>query len=76
MAHVVERHNLRQHMQFSSELKSANFDKSDSKWMVQLSNGEVFKATYLILATGRFNKLVWPCILGQEKFAGEQYHTG
>ncbi|PON29972.1 hypothetical protein TGAM01_v201338 [Trichoderma gamsii] len=76
MNHVVERHNLRQHMQFSSELKSANFDKSDSKWMVQLSTGETFKATYLILATGRFNKIVWPSIPGQEKFAGEQYHTG
>ncbi|KAL6909199.1 FAD/NAD(P)-binding domain-containing protein [Trichoderma evansii] len=76
MNHVVKRHNLRQHMQFNSELKSANFDKSDSTWIILLSTGESFKATYLILATGRFNKIVWPSIPGQEKFAGEQYHTG
>ncbi|GFP51931.1 cyclohexanone 1,2-monooxygenase [Trichoderma asperellum] len=76
MNHVVERHNLRQHMQFSSELKSATFYKSDSTWTILLSTGETFKATYLILATGRFNKTVWPSIPGQEIFAGEQYHTG
>lgn len=63
-------------MQFSSELKSATFDKLESTWTVQLLTGESFKTTYLILATGRFNKIVWPSIPGQEKFTGEQYHTG
>ncbi|KAK1249686.1 hypothetical protein MKX08_009689 [Trichoderma sp. CBMAI-0020] len=76
MNHVVDRHNLRQHMQFSSELESAAFDNSDSKWTIKLSSGETYKATYLVLATGRFNKIFWPTIPGQEKFAGKQYHTG
>lgn len=63
-------------MQFSTELKSATFDKSDSTWTVLISTGETLKATYLVLATGRFNKIVWPSIPGQEKFTGQQYHTG
>ncbi|PTB44687.1 hypothetical protein M441DRAFT_162172 [Trichoderma asperellum CBS 433.97] len=74
LKHIVDHYDLRQHIHFSSELKSASFN--ESAWTVKFSTGESFKATYLILAVGTFNKTVWPNFPGHEKFKGEQYHTG
>lgn len=74
LKHIVDHYDLRQHIYFSSELKSASFNQAT--WTVKFATDESFKATYLILAVGTFNKTVWPTIPGQDKFKGEQYHTG
>lgn len=74
LKHMVKRHGLQKHMQFSRELKSASFQ--DSSWTLRFSTGETVKTTYLIAATGAFNKPNWPKIPGCERFSGEQYHSG
>lgn len=74
--HVVERHDLRKHMQFGTELQAASFDKASSLWTVQFSTGETLKVRYLITALGTYSKINYPAIPGIEKFRGEKYHTG
>ncbi|KAM0462245.1 hypothetical protein ACHAO4_001446 [Trichoderma viride] len=74
LKHMVKRHGLKKHMQFSTELESASFQ--DSSWILSFSTGETVKTTYLIAATGAFHKANWPEIPGREKFSGEQYHSG
>lgn len=74
LKHMVKRHGLKKYMQFSTELKSASFQ--DSSWILSFSTGETVKTTYLIAATGAFNKANWPKIPGRERFSGEQYHSG
>lgn len=73
---LVERYDLGQHIQLDTELKGASFDVATSSWTVNLSNGETYKTTYLVLACGGFHTPNWPKIPGLEKFAGPVFHTG
>ncbi|KAH6989830.1 cyclohexanone monooxygenase [Ilyonectria sp. MPI-CAGE-AT-0026] len=50
--HVMGKHHLREHFQFSTELLSAEWDESISKWHVQTSTGDNFLTTYLFTALG------------------------
>lgn len=74
LQHVVKRHNLRRHMQFNTELISADYDESRRLWKVQTSKGSL-ETTYLITALGILSATNWPDIPGLDKYKGELYHT-
>ncbi len=76
LAHVVDRHNLRPHMQFNTELLSAQYDEERNVWIVETSTSETFTCHYLVTALGLLSKQNWPAIPGRETFKGEVYHTG
>lgn len=74
--HVVERHDLRKHMQFNTELEHAQYDEARNVWVVECSDGQTYTARYLITALGLLSKTNYPRIPGIETFQGEMYHTG
>lgn len=74
LEHVVDRHNLRQHMQFNTELLSAQWSKEEHTWTIKTSDG-LFTARYFISALGILTDPNWPDIPGRERFEGEIYHT-
>ena len=74
--HVVDRHDLRKHMQFNTELLSAEFDESTNRWRLQTSTDEVFTSKYLVTALGLLSKQNFPNYPGISSFKGELYHTG
>ncbi|EXJ72877.1 cyclohexanone monooxygenase [Cladophialophora psammophila CBS 110553] len=74
LEHVVERHNLRQHMQFNTEMVAADWDVSGF-WRVKMKNGDVFIVRYLVTALGLLSKQNYPDIAGIDDFKGEKYHT-
>jgi len=76
LEHVVDRHDLRKHMQFNTELMNASFDESQDVWRTETSTGDVFTSRYLITALGLLSKQNWPDIKGINTFKGELYHTG
>ncbi|KAL7938463.1 FAD/NAD(P)-binding domain-containing protein [Trichoderma chlorosporum] len=76
LKHVVKRHDLRQYMQFSTELESASFNSVSSLWTARFTSGETIQTRYLITALGTYSKVMYPAIPGIENFAGEKYHTG
>lgn len=76
LQHVVERHDLRQHMQFNTEMKAASWDAGQSRWTISLSSGKDLTARYLITAVGLLSKQNYPDIPGLNSFKGEMYHTG
>ncbi len=76
LIHVVDKHNLRQHIQFNTQLESASFDETTHLWEVECSTGETFKVRYLVTALGLLSKTNYPNIPGIETFRGEMYHTG
>jgi cyclohexanone monooxygenase len=83
LRHVVERHDLRQHMQFNTKMKAASWDESESRWTVSISARTLSARTetkltsrYLVTALGLLSKQNYPDIPGLNSFKGEMYHTG
>ena len=75
LEHVVEKHDLRKHMQFETEMLSADWDAEQSVWRVEVSTGETFVVRYLVTALGLLSKHNYPDINGLNTFKGEMTHT-
>src|ERR1700761_1603526 len=75
LEHVVERHDLRKHMQFNTELLSADWDADANLWRIETSTGQTFMVRYLITALGLLSKANYPDIQGLDTFKGEVTHT-
>ncbi|KEF55703.1 cyclohexanone monooxygenase [Exophiala aquamarina CBS 119918] len=76
LKNVVDRYDLRKHMQFHTELQHARYNEQKNHWVVECSTGQTFTARYLITALGLLSKTNFPNIKGIETFQGEMYHTG
>jgi cyclohexanone monooxygenase len=76
LQHVVTRHDLRQHMQFNTEMKAASWDEPRNLWTVLLSSGKKLTSHYIVTAIGLLSKQNYPDIPGLKSFNGEIYHTG
>lgn len=77
---VADRHRLRDHTLFNTEVLSAVFDEHAESWTLQLrgSDGRVFdrSARIVISAVGVLNRPKWPEIEGIDTFAGTMLHSG
>lgn len=74
LEHVIDRHNLQEHIQYSTELTSAKYEENQNVWMVETSSGK-YTARYLITALGLLSSPNLPYIPGRENFGGEVLHT-
>lgn len=74
LKHVVERHDLRKHIEFNLEVSSAEYNEHDSSWTV-FTQGKTIKTRYLITSLGQLTQMNWPKIPGRELYKGELYHT-
>jgi cation diffusion facilitator CzcD-associated flavoprotein CzcO len=74
--HVVDRFELRRHIQVGAEVTSASFDETSGTWTVAVSGGTVYRARFLIAATGVLSVPYYPDVPGREGFRGESHHTG
>jgi cation diffusion facilitator CzcD-associated flavoprotein CzcO len=73
--HVVERFNLRQHMQFSTRVTSALYHEQDRHWQICTDRGDVVSAKYCVLATGFLSAGSIPEFEGLADYQGNQYLT-
>src|SRR5262245_32891526 len=71
----VERHGIRDHVRFGTEVASAVFDAAAGTWTVETTRGERFVSPVLVSAVGLFNNPTVPDIAGREQFKGEQFHS-
>jgi cation diffusion facilitator CzcD-associated flavoprotein CzcO len=74
--HVVDRFDLRRHIQFGARVKSATWDEAGARWVVVTDDGTEHRARFLVAATGVLSVPYFPDVPGRDDFAGEQYHTG
>ena len=74
--HVVEKYDLRKHMQFNTQLLSADWDDEKGVWRVEISTGENLTARYLVTALGLLSKQNYPDIKDIDTYKGEMHHTG
>jgi cation diffusion facilitator CzcD-associated flavoprotein CzcO len=73
---VVDRFDLRSHIQTGEKVVSALFDEDANCWTVTTEKGDVIRARWVISATGGLSVPNYPLIEGLEDFAGLAYHTG
>lgn len=79
--HVVDKHGLRAHMQFSTEMVGARWDEASRRWHVKCSTGQdtttTFSARYLITALGLLHRKKDPGIPGalDGTFGGRVVHS-
>ena len=73
---VATRLSLRKHYQFNTRVTSAVWDASRKLWQVTTSRGEVYEATYCIMATGPLSVPKDPEIAGIDRFKGRLLRAG
>ncbi|OJJ36329.1 hypothetical protein ASPWEDRAFT_109054 [Aspergillus wentii DTO 134E9] len=74
LQHVVERHDLRRHMQFNTKMTAADWDEDSQMWTIHTTQG-TWTARYLITAMGLLNTRNYPNIPGLDSFKGDLLHT-
>ena len=73
--HVVDRFDLRRHIQLDTEVVGARFDDARNVWVVRTAAGDEHSARYLVNALGLLAKTNMPDIPGRDSFAGTLVHT-
>jgi cation diffusion facilitator CzcD-associated flavoprotein CzcO len=74
--HVVDRFDLRRHIQLDASVTSAVYNEARGRWTAMVGDGTNFHSRFLIAATGVLSVPHFPDVPGREAFRGEQYHTG
>lgn len=72
---VADRLDLRKHFQFNTRVTRAEWDEKQAIWRVTTDKGEVYEATYCIMATGPLSIPKDPEIPGLERYKGELYRA-
>ena len=76
---VAERHELRPHIRFETEVVEAVFDEAQALWRVEVKTKdgrrEVLEANALVTAVGQLNRPRIPDIPGADSFAGPAFHS-
>ncbi|VUC34762.1 unnamed protein product [Clonostachys rosea] len=75
LRHVVDKHNLRKHMRFLTEMQNASWSDQEKTWVVSCSDNLVIRARYLINSLGLLSKPNYPDIPGISSYAGKLIHT-
>ncbi|MCY3569248.1 MAG: NAD(P)/FAD-dependent oxidoreductase, partial [Chloroflexi bacterium] len=73
--HVVDKFDLRKHMQFGCQVEEATFDEDGCFWRVRLKDGREITGRFLLTAMGMLSAATLPRIKGRDDFEGESWHT-
>ncbi|KAH6628983.1 hypothetical protein C7974DRAFT_311994 [Boeremia exigua] len=75
LKHIVKKHELRQYMQFNTEMTSAVWNECTQRWRITCSTGLVVDARYLVNSLGLLSKVHYPPIAGISTYKGKLVHT-
>ncbi|KAK1019202.1 hypothetical protein LTR54_001017 [Friedmanniomyces endolithicus] len=75
LEHVVERHDLRKHMRFNTQMLCANWTDESNRWHITVTGDKKVTAKYLITGLGLLSAKNFPSIPGLETFKGDLHHT-
>jgi 4-hydroxyacetophenone monooxygenase len=75
----AEKHDLRRHIRFETEVEEARFDEGRELWRVTAKTAdgerETLEANALVTAVGQLNRPRYPDIPGLESFDGPSFHS-
>lgn len=73
--HVVDKFDLREHMQFGCLVKRCIFDDNTQVWSVELEDGRTVTCRFLLTAIGILSAPTLPRYEGMDRFLGNSFHT-
>ncbi len=72
---LTEKHGLRRHVRFNTDIVHARFDGDSGLWTIQDREGNSWTARVLISGTGGLSNPKIPAIDGLDSFEGPVFHT-
>lgn len=75
MEHVGQTYGVTPNVRFGEAVVSCVFDEAANLWRVETDQGTQAEADFVISATGILHHPKWPEIAGQDRFAGETWHS-
>ncbi|MEZ5237103.1 MAG: NAD(P)/FAD-dependent oxidoreductase [Acidimicrobiales bacterium] len=72
---VVDKFDLRKHMQFDAKLDRATFDDDTNTWTLDLEDGRTMRCRFLLTAIGLLSAATMPHYEGMDRFEGPSFHT-
>ncbi|MGF1598347.1 MAG: flavin-containing monooxygenase [Acidimicrobiales bacterium] len=75
LEHVVEKFDLRPHMQFGCKVERATWDEPSGNWVIDLDDGRAFTCRFLLTAIGLLSAPTMPHYEGMDSFGGLSFHT-
>ena len=75
LQHVADKFGLIEDIQFSSDVKSAQYNENTRSWNICLHDERVYRSRFLITGIGLLSQPVLPKIEGIECFKGQAFHT-
>ena len=73
--HVAERYDLQRDIRFETQVKSAAYDETVGRWVIETDKGDPLSATFCIMATGCLSAPNAPDFAGAGSFRGATYFT-
>ena len=73
--HVLDKFDLRKHIQLNSYVKRAEFDEDNDIWTLTLDDGRELTARFLLTAIGMLSAPTMPRLPGVDDFKGLSFHT-
>jgi cation diffusion facilitator CzcD-associated flavoprotein CzcO len=75
LINVVNRNDLRKHIQFESDIVEQEFIEAEGLWKITDRKGRVTHVKMMIMAPGPLNRVKFPNIKGIETFKGKHFHS-
>jgi cation diffusion facilitator CzcD-associated flavoprotein CzcO len=75
LEYVVDKFDLRRHIQTSSRVTAAHFDEATDRWTVEVEDGRTFTTRWLLTALGLLTIPAIPQFERQHAFRGRAFHT-
>ena len=73
--YVVDKFDLRKHMQFNCKVEAARFDESANLWRLDVSDGRELTCRFFIPCLGLLSAPTTPRMEGMDRFEGRSFHT-
>jgi cation diffusion facilitator CzcD-associated flavoprotein CzcO len=75
LRHCADKYEIRPHIQFNTEITTADFDAEKGLWHIQTAEGEVIEAEVFVSAVGQLSRPAYPKLKGLENFKGKTFHS-
>ncbi|MEU8634895.1 NAD(P)/FAD-dependent oxidoreductase [Amycolatopsis sp. NPDC048633] len=72
---VIAKYGLEPHIRYRTEVTGAAFDEERGAWRIETQDGETHEANVFVPAVGQLSRPVLPTIPGQDRFAGDAFHS-
>ncbi len=72
---VATQYGIKPYIRFEHQVRSARWSDKDTRWSVETTDGQLFRAPILVSGMGMFNELEMPNFGGLDEFGGTLFHS-